>query len=249
MEVMELIFLLERQQLLSVNVLQTLSDILVDVPHSPSLLLCHPGKHLSVAERSEKMVIKSVLITGLSTGCMKSTHDENPLKICLHKLQMHITNIHRPAKPESCSLHNTNPNTSFSYQDVAFHKVHSHEFFLEKTFIKTYSSSVDTVRSYVFWLTKTNTSLQIQAILKLQTHSLILAHEMFLFNVRFLQRIVTSCEEMMAMLCVSAPCWHPVTVTGEGRIHVTGSWSGFWQPCAWLTLHSTSLPGTALCTL
>ena len=75
---MELIFLLEREQLLSVNVLEPLGDVLVHVSHSPALLLRHPGKHLSVTERSE-MVIRLCMLLLLSNCCLDDLGAITPL--------------------------------------------------------------------------------------------------------------------------------------------------------------------------
>ena len=228
-EVMELIFLLEWQQFLSVNVLETLGDILVHVPHSPALLLRHPGKHLSVTERSEMMVICYELITCSSTGCIKSTHDENPLKICLHKLQMHITQIHRPAKPESCSLHNicANRNTSFSYQDLSFNTVHSHKFFLEKTFINNYSS-VDTDKSdYSKQITTTNT--------KTANSFTIISSWNIYFPFPFSQICDLLWGDDGNVVCL-APLLTPCHCHWWGEDTCNRFWSAFWLPWAWLTL-------------
>ena len=49
-EVMELVFLLQREQLLFVDVLEPLGDVLVDVAHPAALLLTHPGKHDSASQ-------------------------------------------------------------------------------------------------------------------------------------------------------------------------------------------------------
>ena len=110
---------------------------------------------------------------------------------------------------------------------------HSTQFTHMSSFWRKYSSKIthqltDTDKS----LTKTNKSLQ--PILKLQTHSLLLAHEMFIFHFLY-HRFVTSCEEMMVMLCLG-PLLTPCHCHWWGEDTCNRFWSGFWLPWVWITL-------------